>query len=334
MSVAAKALEQIDGKTVKDEERGDFKCHVGIHEPPLQPRKKALWDLFSAPERVARDLDLATQIVDKLDAEMGQGFAGNAKVIERVDDLQGKGFLQPQESAAKPLKEDESSDEEGAVSVKDDAVDDEVDTEDLLAKKKQLDLLVEYLRRVHNFCLYCVFESDSVHELCRKCPGGHLRRPRASLTSSAKIAARASAEGMPFPFKKSNQNFSEGDAASPIEEKKPSFQPGSKAYQQLQKAYNWVKTYEDKLIQILDPDSVDLRKIGGKPLEDGLEEDLAKYVKQEDESKYRCKVPDCTKLFKGQVFWRKHVEKRHEEFYNKIKNEVGCHVSSHLNSFH
>jgi hypothetical protein len=321
LSVAAKALELIDGKTVKDEERGDFKCHVGIHEPPLLPRKKALWDLFSAPERVARDLDLAVQITDKLDAEMGQGFAGNSKVIERVDDLQGKGFLQPQESAVKP-KDDESSDEEGAVKdAKSDSGDDEVDDEDLLAKKKQLDLLVEYLRRVHNFCLFCVFESDSVHELCRKCPGGHLRRPRASLTSSAKVAARASAEGLPFPFKKSNQNSTD-ESGSPVEEKKPSFQPGSKVYQQLQKAYNWVRTYEDKLVQILDPESVDLRKIGGKPVEDGLEEELSKFVKQEDESKYRCKVPDCTKLFKGQVFWRKHIEKRHEEFYSKIKQEV------------
>merc|ERR1711981_765606 len=94
LSVANKALELIDGKTVKDEERGDFKCHVGIHEPPMQPRKKALWDLFSAPERVTRDLELATQIAEKLDGEMGQDFAGNTKIVERVDDLQNKGFLQ------------------------------------------------------------------------------------------------------------------------------------------------------------------------------------------------------------------------------------------------
>ena len=329
LSVANKALELIDGKTVKDEERGDFKCHVGIHEPPMQPRKKALWDLFSAPERVTRDLELATQIAEKLDGEMGQDFAGNTKIVERVDDLQNKGFLQPQESAVKASKEEDSSDEEGAVKdSKSDSGDDDVDDEDLLVKKKQLDLLVEYLRRVHNFCLFCVFESDSVHELCRKCPGGHLRRPRASLTSSAKIAARASAEGQPFPFKKSNQNSTDADGGSPVEERKPSFQPGSKVYQQLQKAYNWVKTYEDKLVQILDPESVDLRKIGGKPVEDGLEDELAKYVKQEDESKYRCKVPDCTKLFKGQVFWRKHIEKRHEEFFNKIKQEVRLNDSS------
>jgi hypothetical protein len=319
MDIAKKALEEINGKTIKDEERGDFTCHVGIHEPPLAPRKKALWDLFSAPERIERDLQLAVQLTEKLDAEMNNGYDGVRKVHERVEDLQGKGWLQPPISAGK-AKEESDDDEEGAI--EEEAPDDDVDDEALVVKKKALDLLVEYLRRVHNFCLFCVFESDSVHELCRKCPGGHLRRPRASLTSSAKLAAKASAEGKTFPFKKGSQNSTEVEGDSPAEERKPTFQPGSKIHQQLQKAFNWVKTYEDKLIQILDPESVDLRKIGGKPLEDGLEEELSKFVKQEDESKYRCKVPDCTKLFKGQVFWRKHVEKRHEEFYNKVKQDV------------
>ena len=66
-------------------------------------------------------------------------------------------------------EEEEEEEDEGAL-------DDEVDDEDLLVKKKQLDLMVEYLRRVFNLCFFCVFESDSVHELTRKCPGGHLRQ--------------------------------------------------------------------------------------------------------------------------------------------------------------
>ena len=45
-------------------------------------------------------------------------------------------------------------------------------------------------------------------------------------------------------------------------------------------------------------------------------------MKQEDASKYRCKVPECTKLFKGPDFWRKHVEKRHPEFYEKQYSDV------------
>jgi hypothetical protein len=323
---ARKALEELNGKTIKDEERGDFTCHVGIHEPPSNPRKKALWDLFSAPERIERDLQLAVRLVNKLDAELGEDFDGVSKVDNRVEELKEKGWLQPPVNApvaTKAAKDEEMEDgEEGAIDEDEEgAVDDEVDDDELLAKKKRLDLLVEYLRRVYNFCLFCVFESDSIHELTRKCPGGHLRRPRSSLTSSAKTAAKASASAQPFPFKKDQGTTESDPSGSPVDEKK-FIKAGSKTYQQLTKAFNWVRTYEDKLLQILEPENIDLKKIGGKPAEEGLDEELSKYVKQEDEAKYRCKVPDCTKLFKGQVFWKKHVEKRHAEFYEKLRQDV------------
>lgn len=67
---------------------------------------------------------------------------------------------------------------------------------------------------------------------------------------------------------------------------------------------------------------MDVKKLGGKPLDEGLDEELKKFVKQEDENKFRCKVPECTKLFKGENFWRKHVEKRHEEWFTNIKTDV------------
>ncbi len=100
------------------------------------------------------------------------------------------------------------------------------------------------------------------------------------------------------------------------------FNKNFKNDQQLLRAFNWVKTFEDKILQILEPESADIKKLGGKPVEEGLDEELKKYVKQEDESKFRCKVPECTKLFKGDNFWRKHVEKRHDEWYNGIKTDV------------
>ena len=90
----------------------------------------------------------------------------------------------------------------------------------------------------------------------------------------------------------------------------------------MQRAFNWVKTFEEKLLQILEPENVDITKLGGKPVDEAVQEELAKYVKQEDESKYRCKVPECTKLFKAESFWYKHVEKRHSEWYENIRNDV------------
>lgn len=342
-NAAEKALEAVNNKTIHDPVHGDFVCHVGVHVPPSQPRKKALWDLFSSPERIERDLELARRVTSKLDAEMGGNVDGYAKIEERVEELRGKGWLQPPVTGPVSVKKrkaggadddeamDEGEAEEGEEEEGEEGEekwDDEVDDEELLAKKKKLDLMIEYLRRVYNFCFFCVFESDSVHELVRKCPGGHLRRPRTGLTNQSKAVARASALGEPFPLnKKEEAALEEGEErASPAEEKQQqqqrSQQKLSKAEQQLQKAFNWVKTFEEKLLQVLEPENVDLRKLGGKPVDDALEEELAKYVKQEDESKYRCKVPECSKLFKAENFWRKHIEKRHADWYENIRSDV------------
>lgn len=323
-SPAEKALELINGKTITDPVRGDFTCHVGVHSAPSAPRKKALWDLFSAPERIERDYELARRLVSKFETEMGKDemSGGLAKIDARIEQMRNQGLLQPPPKPKKPNFEDNDDEIKFEEEGEEGEDEEEQDDEELLVVKKKLDMLVEYLRRVFNFCFFCVFESDSVHELVRKCPGGHLRRPRAGLTSAAKAAARASAQGEPFPGKKKDAEGGGGfddESASPVQEKRQKF---NKNDQQLLRAFNWVKTFEEKVLQLLEPEYVDLKKIGGKPVEEALDEELAKFVKQEDEAKFRCKVPECTKLFKAEHFWRKHVEKRHEEWFNALKADV------------
>lgn len=325
-TVAERALEAINDKTIHDAVHGDFVCHVGVHVPPSHPRKKALWDLFSSPERIERDLELAKRLVSKLDTEMGGNVDGITKVEERVEELRGKGWLQPPVTgpvSVKKRKTGYESEEEGEAEEgeEQETWDDDTDDEELLSKKKKLDLMVEYLRRVYNFCFFCVFESDSIHELVRKCPGGHLRRPRSGLTSQAKDAARASALGQPFPVKKREPSEDGEERSPPVTEKRHQ-RFASKAEQQLQRAFNWVRTFEDKILQILEPENVDIKKIGGKPVDEAMDEELAKFVKQEDDAKFRCKVPECTKLFKAESFWRKHLEKRHTEWLDKIQQDV------------
>lgn len=342
VSTAEKALEAVNGKTVKDEVRGDFVCHVGVHNPPSNPRKKALWDLFSAPERVEKDLTLVRRLINKFEEDFGSDFNAALRIEERVENLRNAGHLQPAAatSPAKKPKKDRNLDfddamedgEEGEMGESDEegAIDDEVDDEDLMVKKKQLDLMIEYLRRVFNFCFFCVFESDSIHELTRKCPSGHLRRPRSTLSSAAKNVARASANGDPFPSKKrdeAKQEEEEGEAPEPNRKFRTTM---SKSEQQLERAYKWVKTFEDKIMQILEPESVDVRKLGGKPTADALNDELSKFVKQEDEHKWRCKVPECTKLFKEDHFWKKHVEKRHTEWLDSMKQEVRRYIARWL----
>lgn len=280
-ATAEKALEKVNGKTIEDAEHGNFTIHCGIHRPPDAPRKKALWDLFSAPERIERDLDLATRLARRYDNELGEEVFGVARIIARVNHLHENGKLvqvtaQKSEDAMDQVVED-GDPEPGAID------EDEHDDEELLIRKKQLDLLVEYLRRVHNVCFFCVFESDSVHELQRKCPGGHLRRPRASLTSAAKEIARASAAGEPYPLKRGATRTADNDEDvdmaepdSPTDERNKFSKPGGKSAQQLQRAWNWVKTFEEKVLQILEPENIDLKKVGGTSVETGLEEELPK----------------------------------------------------------
>ncbi|PHH49782.1 Serrate RNA effector molecule -like protein [Ceratocystis fimbriata CBS 114723] len=328
-STAEKALEAINGKTVKDEARGDFVCHVGVHNPPSNPRKKALWDLFSSPDRIRKDLSLVHRLANKFEEDFGVEFSGIARVQEKVQDLQNAGLLRPIISGRRARKErvvdmdveddGELHDDDGEIN-DEEMYDEDSESEDFITQKKELDLLIEYLRRVFNFCFFCVFESDSVHELTRKCPGGHLRRPASTLTQASREVAIATVTGEPFPVKKKAEPMEEGEAEQSESDKK--FRSASsKTEQQLLRAYNWVKTFEDKIMQILEPDSVDMKKLGGRPLEEAMDEEMAKFVKQEDEHKWRCKIPDCNKLFKEEHFWKKHVEKRHTEWYESLQHE-------------
>lgn len=55
---------------------------------------------------------------------------------------------------------------------------------------------------------------------------------------------------------------------------------------------------------------------------DMSKDELSKYVKQEDENKFRCPFPDCRKLFKGKHFCRKHVENRHPEWLKGLNTAI------------
>lgn len=61
-----------------------------------------------------------------------------------------------------------------------------------------------------------------------------------------------------------------------------------------------------------------------------LERALQKHSTCEGKTNVRCKVLDCTRLFAGAVFWRKHVENRHPQWYEKLKVSVSSNPFSML----
>ncbi|KAJ5085181.1 hypothetical protein N7532_009952 [Penicillium argentinense] len=284
-----------------------------IHDP------KALWDLFSAPKRIEKDLGLVRRLVEKLDEEMATEVSDEVnaatKIEDRVEDLKRKGWLQPPVTGPVSAKQNgfdpdsvdekfEDGEETEAQSSND------VDDMDLLAMKKNLDLMIEYLRRVHTFCFFCVFEGDSVHGLIHKCQG-HLRRPRSGLSARSEEVADATTNGLDFPPEE-EEDKEEGES-SPSQERR-NRRPASKAEQQLLRAFNWVKNFEDKLNLILDPETVDLRKFHGMDEEEAtVDELLMKHVtKREVQNsdnpiRFDCKLPDCSKTFAAERFWLNHA---------------------------
>jgi hypothetical protein len=287
-------------------------------------------------------------LIEKLDQELTEvlGYDASAavKIEERVEDLKRKGWLQPPVTGPVSIKQDNGFDEDAEDGELEEGEEKEahqtndVDDMELLVKKKNLDLMVEYLRRVHNFCLYCVYESDSVHGLTQKCQG-HLRRPRSTLSKRAEDVADASVNGADFPAE--DEEPQEDGESSPQERRNQ--RPVSKNEKQLQTAFKHVKRFEDRLALILDPQSVDLRKFNCMDDEEAtVDELLANHVLKRtvntDEGKqlrFDCKLPNCSKKFAAERFWLNHTTGRgaegqppknpgHQAFRANITSEVSC----------
>jgi hypothetical protein len=224
---------------------------------------------MSLPQNLKKEAELVERCIKKLELELADDedhmgeYDGWELIKEKVEEW---GTLEREKR--------ETSEEEG-----EEGADTEVELKIL---KKKIDIGVEYLRRAFNFCMYCVSSSDSIHELTRKCPGGHIRRPTPS----------------------------------------PDFTAD-------QRTINWTRNWQDKLELFVNPPEPHhhdyaerLKKIGGRIIHDAVEEETLKFVKQEDEGKFRCKVGTCTKLFKAEEFWRKHLDKKHTEWLSQLELEA------------
>ena len=84
----------------------------------------------------------------------------------------------------------------------------------------------------------------------------------------------------------------------------------------------WVHQFQQKLSIVLDPASY-LRALRQPSLTEHLEAAIQDHVQKEDELRFRCKIPDCTKLFKDYQFVKKHIEKRHVDWIAKVTEEQG-----------
>ncbi|ORY82646.1 hypothetical protein BCR37DRAFT_379663 [Protomyces lactucae-debilis] len=72
----------------------------------------------------------------------------------------------------------------------------------------------------------------------------------------------------------------------------------------------WRNQHAQKLSMLLQPLDY-LHSIKVKPIEGALQDLITAKIKKEDETRFRCGIEDCAKLFKDVPFVEKHIHKRH-----------------------
>ncbi|KAI7824282.1 hypothetical protein BX661DRAFT_144990 [Kickxella alabastrina] len=121
-----------------------FQFHFSRHNNVSSGIIRLTPDVCSTEERIRLDLKLAREAVRSVDEHTDR----------EVDEKRV-----PEEGAA-----DEDDQDDGEVKG------------NIAATRRELDLLVEYLRRVHYYCYYCGHTADNLEDFMRRCAKQHLRR--------------------------------------------------------------------------------------------------------------------------------------------------------------
>ncbi|KAG4099213.1 hypothetical protein H8356DRAFT_361433 [Neocallimastix lanati (nom. inval.)] len=232
----------------------DFVFHLAYHQN-LPTRSKTVPEIFSTMERLKHDLEQAKNLSLALDREVG------------LDKLESKGSEVLQEKI-----EEFNNNEE---------------YDEIKKIKKELDLYIEYLHRVHLFCYYNATEAESTEDYDRKCPVLYRE-----LSKASEIATNTTENSSP--------------------EKEGGVENKDKICERIDHKIN-MRMNRPK-------SSEDFEKIGGRNVENEIDKFAARYVNKVDEGKYRCKI--CSKLFKGELFVKKHIKSKHTDLIEPIKLEV------------
>ncbi|OUM64059.1 hypothetical protein PIROE2DRAFT_60926 [Piromyces sp. E2] len=231
----------------------DFVFHLAYHQT-LPARSKTVPEIFSTMDRLKHDLDQAKRLAIALDREVG------------LDKMDGNGCEALQD------KIDEFNNNE--------------EYDEIKKIKKELDLYIEYLHRVHLFCYYNASEAESTEDYDRKCPVLHRQLPKTPV-----VPASSTENGSP--------------EKEPVETK-------DKICERID--------HKITLRMNRPMNSEDIEKIGGRNVENEIDKCASRNVVKVDEGKYRCKL--CSKLFKGESFVKKHIKSKHAESLEPIQEEV------------
>ncbi|KAJ2665787.1 hypothetical protein IW148_001546 [Coemansia sp. RSA 1199] len=157
-----------------------FQFHFSRHTNSSVAGMRLAPDVASTEERMRHDLDLVRAAVkgldERTDSETFQSLAVLQKKARELSTAADELTLGDDDSGA-PAEQGEDT-VMGSDRPTDDAsrANDDENRLSVAGVRRELDLLLEYLRRVHYFCYYCGHTADNTEDFARRCAKQHLRR--------------------------------------------------------------------------------------------------------------------------------------------------------------
>ncbi|CAO3665810.1 unnamed protein product [Umbelopsis ramanniana] len=256
------AFDKLDNQKIDD-----FTFHLAMNKVQSSQNRvpRHAPEISNTTERIKLDLERAKQVAKTLESELGDNING----LELVE-VRAKRLLEQHDERLQNGENEE--DPEGANSE---------EKEERWKIKRQLDIVLTYLRNAFMFCYYCGLECESFDELGKKCVEPHYRK-----------SSLLSGEGSGDP-------------------------------KDAKRVARWAENLDQKIdLKINTPDDRTLEKMGGKVLQKELEAYVEQNVLKEHDAKFKCKVKDCKKAFKGYGYVEKHIHMKHPEEVEAIKAEV------------
>lgn len=170
-----KAFETLDNQKVDD-----FVFHLAMNRKNvIQARVPRIApDITNTTERLQKDLDQAKELALALEAVLGDDIEDGLKAVEaRAQKVISEHVVKPTNTEGEEANKSE-----------DGKVDEKEESADRWNLKKNLDMIIIYLRRVHMYCYYCGLESDSQEELNKKCCEPHCRAIASAVVDEAAAA--------------------------------------------------------------------------------------------------------------------------------------------------
>lgn len=175
-----KVLENL-GNVVIDQFQFHFTRHSNNSGAPM----RLCPDVASTDDRLRRDLKLVREAVKSKDERTDpEAFHSFDTIQAKAKELSEAAGENNATMASGAMANDQDEDEDGAVAAKDNDEREMAEMENeedgvngsYEAVRRELDLMIEYLRRVHFYCYYCGHTAENAEDFGRRCAKQHLRR--------------------------------------------------------------------------------------------------------------------------------------------------------------